>query len=116
MNTSKKLNQILNTWSKSIPLIIYGQEGSGKTTIALEILKGYNLVKVVPENIDNINTSMIISRNVHWSAPSKIPFNVASIVWNYNQWTDSLIHDIISYNYNNTSSVLLLEEEGEGIL
>lgn len=59
MNTSKKLddklNQKLKKWSKSIPLIIYGQEGSGKTTIALNILKGYNLVKVLPENIDNIN-------------------------------------------------------------
>ena len=71
-----------------------------------------NSINKSNKNIDNINTSMIISRNVHWSAPSKIPFNVASIVWNYNQWTDSLIHNIISYNYNNTSSVLLLEEEG----
>ena len=64
MNTSKKLNQILNTWSKSIPLIIYGQEGSGKTTIALEILKGYNLVKVVPENIDNINIEEYILSSI----------------------------------------------------
>tara|TARA_B100000900_G_scaffold408298_1_gene422338 strand:- start:2847 stop:3932 length:1086 start_codon:yes stop_codon:yes gene_type:complete len=55
MNTSKKLDDKLNSWNKSIPLIIYGQEGSGKTTLALNILKGYNLIKVVPENIENIN-------------------------------------------------------------
>jgi hypothetical protein len=57
MNTSKKLDEWskLKDWDKSIPLIIYGQEGSGKTTIALEILKDYNLIKVFPENIENIN-------------------------------------------------------------
>jgi len=59
-----KLNQKLNEWSKSIPLIIYGQEGSGKTTLALNILKGYNLVKIVPENIDNINIEEYILSSI----------------------------------------------------
>ena len=64
MNTSKKLNHILNTWSKSIPLIIYGQEGSGKTTLALNILKKYNLVKVLPENLDNVNIEEYILSSI----------------------------------------------------
>ena len=64
MNTSKKLDDKLNSWSKSIPLIIYGQEGSGKTTLALNILKGYNLVKIVPENIDNINIEEYILSSI----------------------------------------------------
>ena len=64
MNTSKKLDDTLNSWSKTIPLIIYGQEGSGKTTIALEILKEYNLVKVLPENIENINIEEYILSSI----------------------------------------------------
>lgn len=68
MNTLKKLddklNQKLNSWSKSIPLIIYGQEGSGKTTLALNILKGYNLVKVLPENLDNVNIEEYILSSI----------------------------------------------------
>ena len=62
MNTSKKIDDKLNSWSKSIPLIIYGQEGSGKTTLALEILEGYNLIKVLPENIDNIFYLLFLER------------------------------------------------------
>lgn len=69
MNTSNKLdnkiNDKLNSWDKSIPLIIYGQEGSGKTTIALDILKGYNLVKVLPENIDNLNIEEYILSSIN---------------------------------------------------
>jgi hypothetical protein len=64
MNTSKKIDDKLNSWSKSIPLIIYGQEGSGKTTLALEILEGYNLIKVLPENIDNINIEEYILSSI----------------------------------------------------
>lgn len=66
MNTSKKLNEkaIVKGWSKLIPLIIYGNEGSGKTSLALEILKGYNLVKVVPENIDNVNIEEYILSSI----------------------------------------------------
>ena len=68
MNTLKKLddkiNDKLNSWSKSIPLIIFGQEGSGKTTLALSILKGYNLVKIVPENIDNLNIEEYIVSSI----------------------------------------------------
>lgn len=60
MNTLKKLDE----WSKSIPLIIYGQEGSGKTTLALNILKGYNLVKVLPENLDNVNIEEYILSSI----------------------------------------------------
>lgn len=60
MNTLKKLDE----WSKSIPLIIYGQEGSGKTTLALNILKEYNLVKVLPENLDNVNIEEYILSSI----------------------------------------------------
>lgn len=61
---------------------------------------------------DNMNTSMIISRNAHWSSPSKLPFNIASIIWNYNHWTESLIQDVISYTYKQISPILLSEKEG----
>ena len=64
MNTSKKSWSELKIWSKSIPLIIYGQEGSGKTTLALDILKGYNLIKIVPENIDNLDIEEYILSSI----------------------------------------------------
>mgnify|MGYP001192076319 CR=1 FL=1 len=50
--------------NKQKPLIIFGRSGSGKSTLAQKLLDGYNLIRVSPENIENINIEEYILSSI----------------------------------------------------
>jgi hypothetical protein len=56
----------INDWNKTKdkPLMIYGVEGCGKTTLARSLLIDYNIIYVAPENIENINIEEFIHASV----------------------------------------------------